>query len=339
LFPARWLIGSGILLALCASAHAQTAAAGIAPGHLPEKMQTVPRVPGLSTLLDGLNAGITYSGVHSSSVGWYSVTTPAVNYTFNGRFSADASTSIYFHRLVQNLDPATATAHPLVDGGVNPGDTLIGFHAFFDPGSLQDTVTASLTAPTGERSTGFGTGQVTFDFSNHVDRYFNKLGVVLDLGAGNSSGLFNNLVFKDYSSVGGLAHFETGLIYWLPRHTYIEAVAYEQLPLGGQTVYRIVPQGEDARRNDDGGGSGGGGGNPPPTSTVTTVSEDNGFTTFVGIPLSNYFTLSGYYNRSLRQHLDTVSFGITYVVRGTSRRKLSMIDKALREAEGANSQK
>ena len=73
--------------------------------------------------------------------------------------------------------------------------------------------------------------------------------------------------------------------------------------------------------------------------SVTTVSEDNGFTTFVGIPLSNYFTLSGYYNRSLRQHLDTVSFGITYVVRGTSRRKLSMIDKALREAEGANSQK
>ena len=127
LFPTRWLIRSGFLLACGVSAHAQvTAAAGIAPGHIPEKVQTVPRVPGLSTLFDGLNAGVNYSGVHSSSVGWYTVTTPAVNYTFSRHFSADASTSIYFHRLVQNTNTATATAHPLVDGGVDPGDTLIG---------------------------------------------------------------------------------------------------------------------------------------------------------------------------------------------------------------------
>ena len=78
LFPTRWLIRSGFLLACGVSAHAQvTAAAGIAPGHTPEKVQTIPRVPGLSTLFDGFNAGVNYSGVHSSSVGWYSVTTPA----------------------------------------------------------------------------------------------------------------------------------------------------------------------------------------------------------------------------------------------------------------------
>ena len=76
--PRRWLIRSGFLLASCVNAHAQvTAAAGIAPGRIPEKVQIVPRVPGLSTFLDGLNAGVTYSGIHSSSVGWYSATTPA----------------------------------------------------------------------------------------------------------------------------------------------------------------------------------------------------------------------------------------------------------------------
>ena len=338
-FPTRWLILTGLLLACCVSALGQvTAAAGIAPVHVPEKVQTVPRVPGLSTLFDGLNAGVNYSGVHSSSVGWYTVTTPAVNYTFSRHFSADASTSIYLHRQVQNTNTATAAAHPLVDGGVNPGDTLIGFHAFFEPGSLQDTITFSLTAPTGERSKGFGAGQVTYDFSNHLERYIKQLGFVLDIGGGDSSGLFNDQVVKDYSSVGGLAHFESGLVYWLPRRTYIEAVAYEQLPLGSQTVYRTVARGEytHPEEEDDPGG------NPPspapvPT-TVTTVSEDNGFTTFVGIPLNNYITLSGYYNRSIRQRLDTVSFGVTYVLRGTSRRKLSMIDKALREAENANPQ-
>ena len=340
-FPARWLIWSGILLASCVSAHGQvTVAAGIAPIHVPEKVQTVPRVPGLSTVFDGFNAGVSYSGVHSSSVGWYSVTTPAVNYTFSQRFSADASTSIYFHRKVQNTNTSTATAQPLVDGGMNPGDTLIGFHAFFEPGSLQDTVSVYLTAPTGDRSQGFGTGQVTYDFSNHLERYYKQLGFLLDVGGGDSAGLFNNQVVKDYNTVGGLAHFESGLVYWLPHRTYIEGVAYEQLPLGSQTVYRIVSRGEGARGEDDGGG-GGGGGNPPPppppvATSVTTVSEDNGFTTFVGVPLNNYITLTGYYNRSLRQHLDTFSFGVTYVVRGTSKRKLSMIDKALREAEGAS---
>lgn len=335
-FPARWLVRLVVLLAPDLCAHAQvTAAAGIAPAHVHEKVQTVPRVPGLSTLLDGLNAGVTYSAVHSSSVGWYSVTTPAVTYTFSRHFSADANTSIYFNRLVQNTNSATAIAHPLVADGADPGDTLIGFHAFFEPGSLQDTITASLTAPTGDRTKGYGAGQVTYDFSNHLERYVKQLGFVLDLGAGDSSGLFNDLVTKDYNSVGGLAHFETGLVYWLPRRTYIESVAYEQLPLGSQTIYRTVPIGEDVRANEDGPGQ------PPPSPptvfTVPSVVEDNGFTTFVGIPLNAYITLSGYYNRSLRQHLDTVSFGVTYVVR-SPRKRLSMIDKAIREAEGASQQ-
>ena len=337
-FPTRWLVRSGFLLASCVSVRAQvTAAAGVAPVHVPEKVQAVPRVPGLSTLFDGLNAGITYSGVHSSTVGWYSVMTPAVNYTFSRRFSADASSSIYFHHPVLNTNAATATAHPLVDGGINPGDALIGFHAFFEPGSLQDTVTASMTAPTGDQANGFGTGQVTYDFSNHLERYFDQLGVLVDLGAGDSSGLFNNILFKDYNSVGGLAHFETGLVYWFPRRIYLEAIAYEQLPLGSQTVYQIVPRGGDVRGNEDGGPGNPPTPTPPPVPTkISPVVEDNGFTTFAGFPLNNYLTFSGYYNHSLRQRIDTVSFGVTYVVRGTSRRKLSMIDKALQEAEGAN---
>ena len=73
-------------------------------------------------------------------------------------------------------------------------------------------------------------------------------------------------------------------------------------------------------------------------TTVTTASEDNGFTTFVGIPLARHVNLSGYYNHSLRQHLDTVSVGVTFILRGPSKKRLSMIDRALREAEGAGQQ-
>lgn len=336
LVPIRWIVCLVSAAVLCLQLHAQvTAAAGVAPGHVTENRHAVPRVPGVSTLLDGFNAGVSYSGVHSSSVGWYSVMTPAISYTFSERFSADASTSIYINRLIQNTDPATKATQPLVTDGADPGDTLIGFHATFYPGSLQDIITASLTAPTGNRSEGLGTGQVTYDFNNHTEKYYNKLGFLLDLGIGNSSGLFNDLVVKDYTSVGTLAHFQAGGVFWLPRRTYIEAVAYEQLPLGSQTVYRAVERGEDVRANDDGGGT-----NPtpqPPVAvTVSTASEDNGFTTFVGIPLVDHITLSGYYNRSLRQRLDTVSVGVTFILRSKpSKRSLSMIDRALREAEGS----
>jgi hypothetical protein len=342
----RWLVYLVVARGSCACLQAQvTAAAGIAPTHSTQNLAKVPRVPGVSTLFDGFNAGVTYSGVHDSASGWYSVVTPAVSYTFSDRYSADASASIYFHRLVQNTNPATAATQPLVVEPINAGDTLIGFHAFFEPGSLQNTITGSLTAPTGDQSQGLGAGQVTYDFSNHAERYYKKVGFLVDVGAGDSSGLFNSVVSKDYSSVGPLAHFQAGLVVWLPHRTYIQSVAYEQLPLGSQTVYRTVKRGEHDQGEDDGGGGGnggggnGGGGNPPPAPTPTATSgaiEDNGFTTIVGVPLNDYLTLSGYYNRSLRQDIDTVSFGMTYVIRGRRKRTISMIDKAIRAAEGAD---
>jgi hypothetical protein len=67
------------------------------------------------------------------------------------------------------------------------------------------------------------------------------------------------------------------------------------------------------------------------------VGEDNGVTTALGIPLTPHIKLSAYYSRSFQQHLDTVSAGVTYVLRGTTvKRGLSMIDRALLEAERGN---
>jgi hypothetical protein len=96
-------------------------------------------------------------------------------------------------------------------------------------------------------------------------------------------------------------------------------VAYELLPIGNQKVFPTVSQP-----------------GAPFSSVVagTGISEDNGFTTSMGIPLADHLIVGGYYNRSLRQHTDAVSFGATYVLRGTLRR-MSLIDRALREAESA----
>ena len=300
---------------------AQVAAApGQTAPEAPKNVQTVPRVPGVRTLFKGLNAGVTYSAVHNSVIGWYTILTPAISYTFSQHYSADVSGSLYLHRLIENHNPATASTEHLVVDEASAGDMLLGFHATFLPKSLLDTVTAYLTAPTGDSSAGLGTGKFSFDISNHTEKYFNQIGLLLDLGAGNSSNVSNNLVNQNYSSSGGLAHFQTGAILWLPMHSYFESTAYEDLPMGSQTVYNAV---------------GSQGSSPQPPSGAN-YAEDNGFINFAGIPLTDHITFSGYYNRSLRRQTDTVSFGITYVLRGTHRDKhQSMIDRAIREAEKA----
>ncbi len=293
------------------------------PGSSPEPtyLEHVPRVPGVSTLFDGFNAGFTFSGVHDSSIGWYNVATPAVSYTFSPHYSADASFSIYPYRLTANADPSPSSSRLVTDLG-DLGDTLLGVHASFYPRALQNTTTASMTVPTGNRAAGLSTGRVTFDLSNHTERYFGRLGTVLDLGVGDSSGLFNRLVTQEYNSLGPIAHFQTGLVFWLPGRNYIESLVYEQLPIGDQKVYTTLMRP----------------GSPPQTVVSgRNVSEDNGFTTSVGIPLTTHMTLTSYYNRSLRLHLDTASVGVTYVFRGTPRhRELSLIDRALLEAARAN---
>jgi hypothetical protein len=317
-------MGSCLLL-LVTVAKAQVSAAP-AQSNTPAQSKTVvtvPRVPGLTTLFSGVNAGVSLSSVHNSAIGWYSVLTPAVSYTFSTHYSADASTSIYLHRRV--LQGSTPRTQQLVVEDGTAGDTLIGLHATYIPGSLIDTVSAYLSAPTGDQSAGLGAGKVTFDFTNHLERYHNQVGFLLDLGVGNSSVAANSLLNRNFSSVGGLGDFQTGAILWLPRHSYFEAIAYEQLPFGSQTVYTSDGEHEHF---------------PQQIVTGTGFAEDNGFVTFVGIPLAEHFTFSGYYNRSLRRQTDTVSFGITWVLRRPAREsdEDSMVDRAIREAEKGSAQ-
>lgn len=275
-----------------------------------------PKIPEHNSLGRGFNAAITFSGVHDSALGWYSVSTPSVSYSLTQRFGADASISIYPSRNIPNTNFRTLRANPLLLEYGQLGDAYLGIHATFNPRLLRNTTTASFTFPTGERSTGIGAGKFTFDFSNQMEHDFKRAGLILDAGAGNSSGLFNRLITKNYTSVGALTHFQQGVIVWLPRNSYVEYVAYQQVPVGGQTLYT----------------------NPGfPGRTVfsgSSIGRDFGLTTFVGIPLSTHLTLSSYYSRSFSQPRDTVSVGLTFVMRrtpGTGR--LSMVDRALRESE------
>ena len=303
-----------------ADAVVQAAATGPAQ-QLTSSHETVPRVPGMANLFRGFNAGVNYSGAHNSYVGWYSAMTPAVSYAFSSRYSADVSSTVYFKRKYLATVTGNAANRQWIEEAVGNGDTLFGFHAAFIPGPVEDVATFTLSAPTGDVAAGLGTGHVTFDFTNHVEHFHKQLGMFLDVGAGNSSVVFNNLVDKNYSTLGALAHFMAGAEYWLGNRFFLEGLMYEQLPLGTQTIYTPpTVRGQPTRP-----------GPPTTTSTSTGANEDNGVTAYLGMPLTGNLTLSGYYSRSLRRHLDTVSFGFTWVLRG--RRSDPIVDRALREAE------
>jgi hypothetical protein len=312
-----------LLASLCAPAQdAEKAASTQQQNPTPTQLEQVPRVPGIGSLLRGFNAGVTFSGVHDSSIGWYNVLTPAVSYSISKHYSADASVSIYPYRLVENENPKLQSYPGLVAEKGDMGDTFLGLHALFDAHAIRSTSTVSFTLPSGNSANGLGAGKATFDFSDHLERWFKQTGFLLDLGGGDSSGLFNSMVTKEYTSVGPLAHFQAGMAFWIPGRASVQSIAYEQLPFGSQTVYT----------------SAGSPGQPaPPSASTSSFIEDNGLTTALRLPLTDRMMLSGYYNRSLRRHLDTVGLSLTYVLRGVERpKRLSLIDRALREAESGN---
>lgn len=311
----------GLVLLLCAfaGARAQTAVhADSLVSATATHVATMPRVPGMTTFWHGLNAGVTFAGVHDSSLGWYTVATPAASYTISPHYSADINFSIYPSRVVEKQDRIALRRRSVLDIG-DIGDVFVGLHASFNPRQFSNITTASFTFPTGNRSAGLSAGKPTFDFSDHVERYHGQTGLLLDLGVGNSSGLFNRLLTNDYTTVGTLVHFQGGMVMWVLGSNYVQSVIYEQHPVGHQTLYST---------------SGTQGAPGFAFFSKANIGEDHGITTSVGIPLSDHLTLSGYYGRSFSQSLDTVSLGMTYVLRGTPRiRRFSMIDRALREAE------
>lgn len=182
-----------ILAAVCACrcAEAQgTDRSAVPAAPNPAQIEQVPRVPGVSTLLRGVNLGVTFSGVHDSSIGWYTVATPAMSCTFTRHYSVDVSLTIFpsrnVIRSVLSTPPAPPPIQQLVLATGELSDTFIGLHGAFNIHKLRNTATVSFTLPTGDNIEGLGAGKVTFDFSDRLERSVRRASLLVDIGAGNS---------------------------------------------------------------------------------------------------------------------------------------------------------
>ena len=124
--------------------------------------------------------------------------------------------------------------------------------------------------------------------NNHFEHDLGIFTPDIELGIGDSSGLINARIHQSYTSVGTLAHFQAGTSIDLPFNASFEADAYEELPVAASTIYSTTGKGKKKVT----------------TATGTSVAEDNGFITSLDIPVNGHVILSGFYNRSLRDHDD-----------------------------------
>jgi hypothetical protein len=259
---------------------------------------------GIMPALRGLNASVGTSSQHDSTTGWSSILTPNVAYRLNRHFSLDAGVPIYTYI---NIDSNIGTAFRpdyryAIQGGIF-GDTTVSFQGNVGGETLSYSGTVSMGLPSGNTDYGLGAGQVTYNINHHFEKRFGRFYPDIEVGIGDTSILVEQRVLKSYVAVGPMAHFQAGTLVELPRFMTFEADAYEELPLDKNIVYSTTFRGRKRIT----------------TATNTDPGEDNGFITSLDIPLSPHLTLSGFYNRSLRDHDDLGGFSLTWLLKAPPR--------------------
>jgi hypothetical protein len=257
-------------------------------------------VAGVVPEVRGFNASVAFGGQHDSSNGWSSVMTPNVAYRLNRYFSADMGVPDY---LYINVDANVGTkAKPVYAYSTKHGvfgDAALSFHGETHADTLDYNGTVTVGLPSGNTAYGLGAGQVTYNLNNHFEKSLGIFTPDIELGFGDSSALMDARVKKSYIAVGEIAHFQAGTSVDLPFDMSFEADAYEELPLTTDLVYSTTGKGKKKVT----------------TSTNQGPAEDNGFLTTLDIPVARHMTVSGFYNRSLRQHEDTAGFSFTLLLR------------------------
>jgi hypothetical protein len=261
----------------------------------------------------GFNGTLVTTSQHDSAGGWASFLTPFLAFRFNRHFSVFATVPVYSYINIYTLlstTPATKTQPAIDNYGFRKRNFLLGdttlsgqYETHFRP--FDYSLTTTLGTPIGDDDNGLGAGQPTYNFNNHFERPVgDRFTPELELGIGNSPNLVDSRVRKTYTDVGTNAHFQAGFAMQLPFKMSFETQAFEELPLSTQTFTSTTTNGKKGKELKT-----------ITTTTNKSAGEDNGFINTLDIPLNPHLTLSGFYNRSLRNRIDTAGFSLTFLLK------------------------
>lgn len=256
--------------------------------------------PGVVPVEKGFNLSLNTTSQHDSSNGWASLLEPDAAYRFNKNFSADVTAPMYDYIVVEvTAAGSKANATGYATKHFVFGDTALNGHFQASPSLFDYELTATLGLPSGNTTYGLGTGQVSYEFNNTFQHSFGIFTPTIALGIGDSSSLAETRIRKAYTTVGTEAIFQAGTSVWLPHNLDFSAAAYENLPVAPQTLYSTTGRGKKKVT----------------TAIGKSQAEDNGFETSLDIPFTTHVTLSGFYNRSLRSHIDTAGFSLLFLLK------------------------
>ncbi len=255
---------------------------------------------GIIPVQKGFNVSLGTSSQHDSSNGWSSILTPNVAYRLNRYISVDASVPMYLYiNIDANVGTKAKPVYKYISKKDAFGDTSLSLHGDATAWMIDYNGTLSLGLPSGNTDYGLGAGQVTYNINNHFEKSMGLFAPDLEFGFGDTSTLVNQRILKSYIAVGPMVHFQAGTSVDLPWRMSFEAELYEELPLDKNLVYSTTGKGKKKVT----------------TSINIDPAEDNGFLTSLDIPLSRHVTMSGFYNRSLRDHDDVGGFSFTFLLK------------------------
>jgi hypothetical protein len=272
-----------------------------------EHPATATNAPGSTSTVMGFNASLATASQHDSSGGWSSFMTPELLYRFNKHFSGSFGLPVYNYILVDETSTYRDAKNDLVSQTLlEPehlllGDTLLVGVFEQDTKNINYTLTSTMGIPTGDDAEGLGAGQFTYAFINHGEHQISFVTPSIELGIDDSPNLSERRIHKSYTVVGLSAHFEAGMQFALPKGLTFQTAAYEELPLGTQKITTTSKHDKDGKEITN--------------TNQESIGEDNGFQNTLNIPLGSKFTLSGFYDRSLCNHVDIAGFSITYQLR------------------------
>lgn len=305
-------------LFLAASAHhasAQAMAAGQA--HAEEDGAVTPDATtndsgpvGIVPLVHGFNASLISTSQYDGAAGWSSLLEPSLAYRFTPHLSVFGGTTAYAYvrtpTVVTNRKGKSTTSSTAMSAHTFVlGDTLLNGTYEFGSHLVDYAGTGTLGLPTGNDRLGLGAGQVTWNIDNHFDHPVTDwLTPELELGLGDSQNLTNQRVTRGYTAVGLLTHMQAGVSVSFPHDINLSSDAYEDLPLGPQTVTSRTGKGKKAAQAASGSSSAG-------------IGEDNGFVNSLDLAVTGHITLSGIYNYSLRNNDSIGGVAVTFLLRPT----------------------
>ncbi len=254
------------------------------------------------------------TGNHDSSSGWSNIVDSSARYDFNRVFGVELGMPYYMSHNGYSSTVVTRinVNPPLVTTYNSLGDLYLKLHFAAPDTNFGYNATITGTAPTGDTSTGISTGRPTFDLNNHFEHGFAFLTPFAELGIGDSSALINHRVRRPYTTLGPISHYKAGASFDFLKFFNFEGSAYEDLPIGDQKVFShlFVPSKTGRVIRTINGKT-----RRFARTTVDTgqgILEDNGLSSELTVNVGQHMALTGSYERSLRQSMDTVAVGMSF---------------------------